>query len=297
MPSLGPFRKTRLAPTPSGFLHLGNLFSFGLTAALAEAGGAGTLLRIDDMDRDRVNATYLQDVFDTLHFMDIPWNEGPRNASDFEAHYSQHHRLPHYQAALGKLRSLGLLYACDCSRAQVLRQSPEGIYPGTCRHKGLPLDAPNVAWRLHTDPHARVTLHQADGSTHNTTLPTDMHDVVLRKKDGFPAYQLSSVIDDVHYGVDLIVRGQDLWPSTLVQVYLAGLLGESGFLSARFHHHSLLLDDGARKLSKSAGDTSLHDMRRRGLRASDIYLQLGKSLGMKEPLTHWRQMVSLLAPA
>ncbi|HWB90453.1 MAG TPA: glutamate--tRNA ligase family protein, partial [Puia sp.] len=105
------FKLTRIAPTPSGFLHLGNVFSFSLTAALARRTGAEILLRIDDLDRERVQRDYLQDIFDTLTFMQIPWDQGPRNVDDFEREYSQVHRLPLYRAALARLREAGAVYA------------------------------------------------------------------------------------------------------------------------------------------------------------------------------------------
>ncbi|MCZ8284035.1 MAG: glutamate--tRNA ligase family protein [Bacteroidia bacterium] len=287
MAAAGPFRKTRLAPTPSGFLHLGNILSFALTAALAEKTGAGIFLRIDDMDRERANPAYIQDIFDTLHFLGIPWTEGPQNPQELQEHYSQVHRLTLYDQALDKLRETGLVYACNCSRAQIQQNSPEGIYPGTCRHKGLQLDAPGVAWRLNTEHAEPISVKLADGTSVQATLPTTMQDVVIRKKDGFPAYQLSSIVDDVFFGTDLIVRGYDLWPSTLVQLHIASLLKEDAFLNTAFFHHRLLLDEHQRKLSKSAGDTSVHYLHQQGFSAEEVYERLGKALGLSEPVKHW----------
>lgn len=294
MPDARLFRKTRLAPTPSGYLHLGNIFSFALTAALAERNGAGILLRIDDMDRARANPAYIRDIFDTLRFLGLPWTEGPQDAQELEARYSQHHRLALYNQALEKLRHTGLIYACNCSRAQILQQSPEGIYPGTCRHKGLSPDSPDVAWRLNTEEAKTISVRTPDGAFLQAALPADLQDVVIRKKDGFPAYQLSSVVDDVFFGIDLIVRGYDLWPSTLVQLYIAHLLNEEAFLNTAFYHHALLLDGHQRKLSKSAGDTSVHFLRQQGFSAEEIYLRLGKELGLSEPVTHWRDLGFML---
>ncbi len=87
------YKKTRIAPTPSGFLHLGNVLSFSITAALAKKHSAKILLRIDDLDRARANDQYLQDIFDTLNFLEIPWDEGPRNVNEFKNAYSQAHRM------------------------------------------------------------------------------------------------------------------------------------------------------------------------------------------------------------
>src|ERR1700761_6754186 len=94
------FNKTRIAPTPSGFLHLGNVLSFAITAVIAEKTNAKILLRIDDLDRDRVNKQYVQDIFDTLNFLEIPWDGGPRNFGEYESEYSQVHRMGLYQRVL-----------------------------------------------------------------------------------------------------------------------------------------------------------------------------------------------------
>src|SRR5688572_26651686 len=122
------FKRTRIAPTPSGFLHLGNVFSFALTAAIARKTGAKIFLRIDDLDQERCEKRYVQDIFDTLDFMEIPWDEGPRNAREFEADYSQLQRLPLYEKVLHELVDFGLVYACRCTRTEISRTNGEGFY-------------------------------------------------------------------------------------------------------------------------------------------------------------------------
>src|ERR1700744_3080123 len=113
------YKRTRIAPTPSGFLHLGNVLSFSITAALARRHDAKILLRIDDLDQARVNKNYLQDIFDTLNFLEIPWDEGPRNVGEFDQSYSQLHRMAMYNKALEKLNNGGQAFACTCSRQQL----------------------------------------------------------------------------------------------------------------------------------------------------------------------------------
>src|ERR1700722_17238392 len=98
------FNRTRIAPTPSGYLHLGNVLSFALTAALARRTGAGILLRIDDLDRGRVSKDYVEDIFETLRFLEIPWDEGPRDFIDYQRVYTQLRRMQLYQEALQQLR-------------------------------------------------------------------------------------------------------------------------------------------------------------------------------------------------
>src|SRR5690606_8710969 len=142
------FTRTRIAPTPSGYLHLGNVFSFAVTAALAEQSGAQILLRIDDLDRERVKHEYVEHIFETLMYLGLPWHEGPEDYRDYEITYSQRCRMRVYQAALQQLRDSGLVFACDCSRTTLLRSHPEASYTGACRHRGLPLDHLGYNWRI-----------------------------------------------------------------------------------------------------------------------------------------------------
>src|SRR5689334_17446803 len=108
------FSKTRIAPTPSGYLHAGNALNFLLTSALANRYGANLLLRIDDIDYERYRKAYAEDVFDTLHFLNIQCTEGPRDLADFEEHWSQEYRMNYYESALTKLRESKLVFACTC---------------------------------------------------------------------------------------------------------------------------------------------------------------------------------------
>ena len=261
--------KTRIAPTPSGFLHVGNVLSFMITKGLAEKTGAKILLRIDDLDRERLEPRYVQDIFDTLHFLNIPWQEGPRNVQEYELQYSQVHRMDLYNKALEQLREGGHVFACTCTRSQ--RIGSDGSYPGNCLHKNLPLDTPGACWRLCTDEHTQLLVHRFEDTTEKTALPQNMQYFVVKKKDGYPAYQLSSLVDDMHFGIDLIVRGQDLWPSTLAQLYLASILGLTHFQHTTFHHHTLVTDAQGEKLSKSVGATSIQYLRQQGKSAEDIY--------------------------
>lgn len=267
---MSAFSKTRIAPTPSGFLHPGNAFSFITTASLAKQSGARLLLRIDDLDRERMEKEYVEDIFETLDFLEIAYHEGPKNYDEFENAWSQMHRLNLYNAALDTLRNEGHLFACTCSRTQILKDNPHGSYPGTCRGKNLPLDTPNASWRVRTHANAKLIV-KSIGKTIEATLPHTMHDFIVRKKDGFPAYQLSSVVDDLHFGIDLIIRGQDLWDSTLAQLYLASLLKEPAFANSTFYHHPLLEMAPGQKLSKSAGDTSIQHLRKQGMSRKEIY--------------------------
>ncbi len=286
---------TRIAPTPSGYLHLGNILSFVTTAVLAEKVGATILLRIDDMDRERVNPLYVQDVFNTLRFLDIPWQMGPRSAKEFEAEWSQLHRMALYEAALLQLRESGQVFACTCSRAEVRRITGSEVYPGTCADKQISLDTPGASWRLHTQATDRLTVHDYYSGATTATLPPGVQYMVVRKKDGFPAYQLSSLVDDVYFGVNLIVRGQDLWPSTLAQQYLAQVLKLEVFQQVQFYHHQLLMDNDRLKLSKSSGSTSIKYLRELGRSPADVYTLISDMAGINQRAESWRQLAAHLA--
>lgn len=282
------FSKTRIAPTPSGFLHLGNVLSFAITAALAKRSGAKVLLRIDDLDRGRVNRDYLQDIFDTLNYLGFEWREGPQDVDDFEQHHSQLKRLDRYDDLLDKLCQKNLVYACTCSRKEL-----NAGLACKCFDKNCQLSTPDAAWRFVTfnDP---VTIKNFDGTITQATLPDDMQNFILRKKDGFPAYQLTSVADDLFYGIDLIVRGADLWPSTIAQHALAQALGLDAFAGITFHHHPLLTDEAGEKLSKSAGSTSVKYLREQGYSPADIFNSIAKMIDPDLSAENWPQLAALL---
>lgn len=229
--------KTRLAPTPSGYLHLGNAVNFTACALLARREGLGLLLRIDDLDRRRFRPEYLQNIFDVLRWLGVDWTEGPRDAADFERHWSQKYRQPMYVAALDRLRTRARaqLYACPCSRKELAG----GMHAHNCLSACIALDRPGVAWRI---------------DTRGTALHDRMPDFVVRKKDGRPSYQLACTVDDEHFGITHCVRGEDLRDSTAAQAHLSDLLGYRPLHERMWVvHHPLLLDADGGKLSKSAG--------------------------------------------
>lgn len=287
------FFTTRMAPTPSGYLHLGNILSFVLTQALAVRYGAKVLLRIDDMDRERATPHFIEDIFSTLHFLNIPWQHGPANAADFGLQYAQHHRLPLYQHAVQQLIDGGHLFACTCSRAEILRHNAGGSYPGTCVHKNLPLNTPNSALRLKTPHLISIGIKTIHGLQVVPHFPEALRYFVVRKKDGLPAYQLCSVVDDLYFNVDLIVRGADLWHSTLAQCYLASLL-QLPLSKCTFIHHPLLVDSKGDKLSKSAGATSVFGMRKQGCSKADVFAAIAQMLPLQKTVGSWQELASAM---
>lgn len=238
----------RMAPTPSGYLHMGNAFNFTLNWLAARARGGTLLLRIDDLDADRKRPEYVQDIRDTLAWLELDFDREPVFQSDTS-------RLPLYHDILLKLRKKELLFACRKSRKEL--EPYGGRYPEIFRHQGLDLDEPDVAWRVKTPP----------------DFP--MPDFVVRRRDGIPAYQIASLTDDLELGITHLIRGADLESSSLAQQYLASCLGEQAFSRIQFLHHPLLLDEEGGKLSKSAGSASLRHMRESHLSPQELYAKLG----------------------
>ncbi|HSI76923.1 MAG TPA: glutamate--tRNA ligase family protein [Lunatimonas sp.] len=269
-----PFTKTRLAPTPSGYLHLGNILSFLITSALARRHQAKILLRIDDLDRSRVKDAYIDDIFETLHFLEIPWDEGPKDTADFKSKFSQVHRLDLYENAIKELAEKNVCFACVCSRKKIAASGESAGYPGFCKQLNIPLGRKGCCWRYGTSQEKSVPINIYPNQLVNSDFPVGMKDFVVRKKDGFPAYQLSSVVDDVHFGIDFVVRGVDLWDSTLAQIDLASNLREyQSFRSTVFFHHQLM-KDGENKMAKSSGSTSIQFLRKSSTKKEDIYRKI-----------------------
>ncbi|MFD2035347.1 glutamate--tRNA ligase family protein [Belliella marina] len=277
------FNLTRIAPTPSGFLHIGNVYSFLVTQSLAKKHNSKILLRIDDLDKQRVKSKYIQDIFDTLDFLDINYDIGPKNLNDFEKNFSVHKRLDLYKGKIDELIERKIVFSCDCSRNKIEKMHPRGFYTGYCLNRDLPLTMPGTNLRIQLPAKQEIKINTFEGEVIRK-ISGILRDFVIRKKDGLPAYQLQSVVDDIHYGVDLIVRGKDLWDSSLAQTYLATRFGENRFSDTTFHHHELIMGNKKEKLSKSAGATSIQYLRKKGMKKEDIFLLLGKMLGYKEAI-------------
>jgi glutamyl-tRNA synthetase len=215
--------------------------------------------------------------------MELGYELGPKNVNEFESEWSQIHRMEQYRAALEELSEKRLVFACDCSRKKIQEMDSSGYYLGHCQDRRIPLDRKEVTWRFNALETDFVSLKSYPSQLDSSLiLPTDVAFSVLRKKDQQPTYQVTSLIDDLHFGIDLIVRGQDLYSSSLAQLALAEKLSKPQFLETAFLHHQILKGPKKKKLSKSDGSTSIKSMRESGKKPQDIYQTLGEYLGKTE---------------
>ncbi|MBA4165089.1 MAG: tRNA glutamyl-Q(34) synthetase GluQRS [Erythrobacter sp.] len=257
MSTFGPV--TRFAPSPNGSLHLGHAFSAIAAHDLAREGGGRFLLRIEDIDGARSRPELAAEFREDLGWLGLEYEEVPPQST----------RLATYAAAAKRLRAMGLLYPCQCSRTDILTANPpmgpEGpIYPGTCKGRSA-IAEERAAWRLdvaaalaRTGP---LEWHD-DLAGPQIARPELLGDVVLVRKDEPASYHLAATLDDAADGVTLVTRGADLFAASHVHRLLQALLG---LPQPRWHHHALLLDVSGQKLAKRRGSASLADMRRRGM--------------------------------
>lgn len=227
---------SRIAPTPSGFLHAGNAYNFILTYLLTRSVSGILHLRIDDYDLSRYRREFVQNIFDVLEFLELECDKGPVCTSDFEQKFSFKVRAKRYEDVLKKLDEI---YICECSRT-TKGAYKNGIYTKICKDKNLKFIKDKTTIRLSIDEYDEL----------GKAVSAQMGDFVIYKKDFTPAYNFASVIDDEDMGVNFVVRGEDLLPCTLAQRYIAKRL-KFNFSEATFIHHKLLLKDG-KKLSKSS---------------------------------------------
>ena len=186
---------------------------------------------------------------------------------------SEHRRNP-------KIQEPVIIYACNCSRKQIRDAAPDGIYPKTCRLKNVDFEEKNAAWRIAVPDGTTVKFTEFQRSEQSVLLAKTVGDFVVRQKNGLPAYQLASVVDDAHFGINFIVRGSDLRDSTAAQVFLSEQIGLSDFTKNTFFHHDLLMETDGSKLSKSSGAASLADWRNAQKSPQRVIQQAAAWLGL-----------------
>ncbi|WP_236893069.1 glutamate--tRNA ligase family protein [Desulfoluna limicola] len=279
---------SRIAPTPSGYLHVGNAVNFLITWALVRGRGGSLHLRIDDMDGIRFRDDVLGDIFESLEWLGVDWDTGPSGPDEFHTHFSLQKRRDFYRSELDRLsQETGKLFACGCSRSAIKKTAPNGLYPGTCRHGNHALTPYETAMRVQVEAGAVV-----DVGGHRLNVAETFGDFVLWRKDDQPAYQFASLLEDECGQVNFITRGEDLLPSTAAQLYLADLFDAQGFRRCSFLHHGLILGEGGEKLSKSRGSYALKDMRDSGDTPDRVWKTAARFLGLNpEAVTASRDLI------
>jgi glutamyl-Q tRNA(Asp) synthetase len=280
--------RTRFAPSPTGYLHLGHAFAALTAYDTARAAGGAFVLRIEDIDRTRCRSEYEAAIFEDLDWLGIRWEEPVRRQSEHFADYA---------AALDALERLGMLYPCFCTRREIAEEvaravdaphGPEGpLYPGTCRANSME----DRVVRMESEPYAlRLDIAKAaehvgrplyfdergrgpDGERGRRPVEAPMlGDVVLARKELPASYHLAAVVDDALQGIDLVTRGEDLYHATHIQRLLQELLGLDAPVYA---HHRLILDETGKKFSKRNQAMTLRALRAGGASPADLRAGLG----------------------
>jgi glutamyl-tRNA synthetase/glutamyl-Q tRNA(Asp) synthetase len=257
---------TRFAPSPTGYLHLGHIVNAIYTWGLACAMGGRVLLRIEDHDRMRSKQAFIDALLEDLDWLGFNADEGR------EPLLRQSQRDEAYRTALEMLRARGRVYACDCSRTDIGGER----YRGRCRNRGLE-EEPGRGVRVRIDAGPARAFDLLAGPMEQ--VPSEQcGDLLVKDRDGHWTYQFAATVDDWQHGVTLVIRGADLESSTGRQVALARLLGRVE--PPIFLHHPLILDSLGRKLSKSAGDTGVRELRARGRSAADVIGLAASAIGL-----------------
>lgn len=275
--------RTRFAPSPTGPLHLGHAYSAILAHDMARAAGGAFLLRMEDTDLERSRPEWEAAILADLAWLGLSW-DGP-------VHRQSEH-IAGYNARLETLAPRGLLYPCSCTRADIraAASAPQegvahAVYPGTCRGRPMASRRPGDALRLDLgralaalDPEtlaftetgpAHAGTHRVDPEAARRTIG----DVVLgRKGEGIVAYFLASAFDDADQAISHVIRGEDLFEFTAVQVILQHLLG---LPTPIYHHHRLIRDAAGRRLAKRDDARAIRRFRDEGATPAEIRRMVG----------------------
>jgi glutamyl-tRNA synthetase len=285
----------RLAPSPTGQIHLGNAWAFLLAWLAARSAGGRVALRLEDIDPDRSRPEFAADIVRDLRWLGLDWDEGP-DVGGAHGPYEQSARLAAYAAALEGLERAGLAYPCFCTRKELrsLASAPHGgphaplvgdgspAYPGTCRNLGaaereaMLRQGRRPALRLRCDER-EIAFHDLVAGPQRFTLADCGGDFALRRSDGVFAYQLAVVLDDMAMGVTQVVRGDDILTSTPRQIFLQRLLGAP---VPQYAHLPLLLDADGERLAKRHQSLAVAALRDLGVTAPAIVGYLAWRAGL-----------------
>ncbi|MBS1803744.1 MAG: tRNA glutamyl-Q(34) synthetase GluQRS [Acidobacteria bacterium] len=283
----------RLAPSPTGFLHLGHARTFHRAWIRAREAGGALVMRMEDLDPDRSRAEYAEAALDDLRWLGMEWDEGP-DVGGPHAPYEQSGRGNLYRAVWQSLRDGGFVYPCRCSRkdlAAALRAPHEGvaraddpedepIYPGTCRpvvaesstDTFSAMEPSGLNWRFRVPDGEAIEFVDGNLGLQRFTAGVDFGDFLVWRRDGVPSYQLACVADDFAMEITEVVRGADLIKSTARQILLNRALG---YPNPDWFHCELMLDEQGRRLAKRHDALSIRELRRKGARPAQVLAENG----------------------
>jgi glutamyl-tRNA synthetase len=284
-----PGYRGRLAPSPTGYLHVGHARTFWTAQERARAAGGTLVMRMEDLDPDRSRKEYADAALEDLRWLGLRWDEGPDVGGPFGP-YAQSERGELYRAAWEKLRAGGWIYPCRCSRndlAAALNAPHEGaealedepVYPGTCRpRRGENSEAARAAqktlvgeaganWRFRVPDGEAIEFVDGNLGPQRFVAGVDFGDFVVMRRDGVSSYQLACVVDDAAMQITEVVRGADLLKSTARQMLLNRALG---FADPKWFHCGLVVDENGKRLAKRSDAVSVRALRERGKRPGEI---------------------------
>ncbi len=285
-PSPPPTRyRGRIAPSPTGHLHLGHARTFWIAAERARHANGTLVYRNDDLDRARCRPEFSSAAIEDLGWLGLDWQEGP-DIGGPHAPYDQSARIGLYRAALEQLHAAGLIFPCSRSRRDVVEaagapheggENDEPVYPVAFRPPPgaprIPLSAGpiEVNWRLRVPDGESLLFHDGQCGLQHATAGRDFGDFLVWRKDDTPSYQLASVVDDLAMGITEVVRGADLVTSTFRQLLLFRAFGAQ---PPAFYHCPLMTDDKGVRLAKRHDALSLRALRAQGLTPADVRKKL-----------------------
>ncbi|RME68776.1 MAG: tRNA glutamyl-Q(34) synthetase GluQRS [Verrucomicrobia bacterium] len=273
----------RIAPTPTGPLHLGHLATFRTAWLRAREAGGTLVYRNEDIDPHRCRRRFVEAAIEDLRWAGLDWDEGPDVGGPFVP-YDQSARMPLYRAALERLRSANAVYPCTCSRRDVAAAAHaphavggEVIYPGLCRHRDAdtPVDAAH-AWRFRVPDGEVVAFVDGRLGPQGYVAGRDFGDFIVWRRDDAPAYELAVVVDDAAMEITEVVRGEDLLLSTARQLLLYRALG---LQPPAWYHCPLVRDERGRRLAKRDAALGLRELRAAGWSPAGLVEELERRIG------------------
>lgn len=261
----------RIAPSPTGYLHLGHAMTFWRAQERARANAGKLILRVEDLDQDRCTPEFRDAIAEDLHWFGLRWDEGPDVGGPF-APYVQSERRDAYVRGWSRLRDAGLIYPCNCSRRDIQQsanaphhENEEPIYPGTCRPQKGTINKTTAPagknWRFRVPDGESLQFVDERLGIQRAVAGNDFGDFVIWRRDDVAAYQLAVVLDDAAMEITEVVRGEDLLLSTFRQLLIYRALE---LPPPKFYHTPLITDSSGRRLSKREAALSLRELRRSG---------------------------------